>query len=1451
MLSRPTAPPPSIPCPFPFPRPTAVPPADTQQTGTFATLHEVERQIEARVGSALAVAEQSLARRFGAGCVRALRAGLRGLLIALLLAYFAFGAAFLVVRHGVLPGIEDHRAALEAAAGRALNARVRIGRIEADWYGLNPRLKLTDVRLTAGTNAGERPALVLPQLDATLSWSSLWHLSPRFVSLSVLAPELDVRRRADGSWQIAGFVFDPRLTQDPDADARALDWLLGQRRIAILDARVNYVDELVRAADGTPQRLLLEDVQFRADAGWRSNRFALRATPPGELAAPLDLRATITRPLFGSASRIALWSGRAFAQTDFVDLARFRELARWLPDTVRLDAAQGALRLWIEFDKASVRRVASDLALADVAIQFGPGLAPLALTSLRGRLALREFGNDRDGGHELVLDGFSMSGRDVDAVADRPGGARVALAPTSLRLQLARASEPHAQRGEFEASVVSLEQWSALAAHVPLARELRALIARQALRGELMQVSARWEGALDFDADTGTLRRMPGQYSIKSRFANLASAAIDADPPLDALGHARLGVPGFQNLSGHVELTQSGGLAQIESRTVSLEFPGVFEEPRKAFSALTGSVQWSRAATASIGAPLELRIDRLAAVNDDINLTINGSWRAGGKGSGLVDLTARIETLAAREAHRYLPLGIGADTRTWLRDALRAGTATDGTIRVRGDLADFPYADGRSGEFRASARVRNATLDFAPNLRRTTGTSWPALQELDADLVFERNRMQITGRRALSDNVVLTNLSARIADLGAIDVHLRIAGKLRGPLSDMVRAVAQSPVGPRLGGVLAGATASGDAGGELELDVPLSNAGARVTVRGSVALAGNDVALRGLPPFTRASGTIEFTDRSLQLTGITAGFIGGQAQLSAETLSDGAIVFKGSGSATPAGARRLLDTSLAQRVFDRASGSTRYDAIVTVREGRPAIRVDSDLVGWSLDLPPPLGKTAGEPLPLRVSLARSDSNANRDRIDIGAGSVFALQFERDLSRADDVRVTRGTLRISDESPTEAPILPDSGVLAEIAIARLDLDRWQALLPTDAASTPAARSRGGDGSGLPDLVAARVRELRIAGKPIANVVLGATRLAEGPNAGGWQINADSDQASGALLVRLAEAGQDARVTARLARLTIPDAQRSEITELLDAPATDMPAFDVVAENFELGKRKLGRLELLAQNIGRPAADGAAGAQRDWQLQKLEIVNPDGKLAATGQWVRASDATPGRAAARRMALKLALDFSDGGALLTRLGIEGALRATAGKLDGEIAWRGSPFAIDFPTLEGELRLQADKGQFLKADAGAGRLLGVMSLQSLPRRLTLDFRDVFSDGFAFDSLRASASISSGVLATRDLRMRGVSATVLMEGSVDIARETQNLHVLVLPEINAGSASLLYALANPAIGLGTFLAQWVLRDPLSKAFSFEYDVTGSWSDPLVKRREKTVAEDPAKKTPQ
>ena len=150
-----------------------------------------------------------------------------------------------------------------------------------------------------------------------------------------------------------------------------------------------------------------------------------------------------------------------------------------------------------------------------------------------------------------------------------------------------------------------------------------------------------------------------------------------------------------------------------------------------------------------------------------------------------------------------------------------------------------------------------------------------------------------------------------------------------------------------------------------------------------------------------------------------------------------------------------------------------------------------------------------------------------------------------------------------------------------------------------------------------------------------------------------------------------------------------------------------------------------------------------------------------------------------------------------------------------------------------------------------GAARLLSVLSLQSLPRRLALDFRDVFQEGFPFDNVTGDVTIEQGVARTNNLRMRGVQAAVLMEGSADIERETQDLRVVVVPEINAGTASLAYAVINPAIGLGSFLAQVFLRKPLTQAGTREFHVTGPWSDPKVERvqRGNTMEVDAASST--
>jgi uncharacterized protein YhdP len=163
----------------------------------------------------------------------------------------------------------------------------------------------------------------------------------------------------------------------------------------------------------------------------------------------------------------------------------------------------------------------------------------------------------------------------------------------------------------------------------------------------------------------------------------------------------------------------------------------------------------------------------------------------------------------------------------------------------------------------------------------------------------------------------------------------------------------------------------------------------------------------------------------------------------------------------------------------------------------------------------------------------------------------------------------------------------------------------------------------------------------------------------------------------------------------------------------------------------------------------------------------------------------------------------------------------------------------------MNGTLQLAMRSGKFLQADSGAARVLSVLSLQALPRRLTLDFRDVFEEGFEFDEASGDVTITEGVARTNNLRMRGLQAGVLMEGQADLAKETQDLRVIVVPEINAGTASLLYSIINPMVGLGTFVAQLFLRQPLMAAGTREFHISGRWEDPKVERVERAAAAPP------
>jgi uncharacterized protein YhdP len=257
---------------------------------------------------------------------------------------------------------------------------------------------------------------------------------------------------------------------------------------------------------------------------------------------------------------------------------------------------------------------------------------------------------------------------------------------------------------------------------------------------------------------------------------------------------------------------------------------------------------------------------------------------------------------------------------------------------------------------------------------------------------------------------------------------------------------------------------------------------------------------------------------------------------------------------------------------------------------------------------------------------------------------------------------------------------------------------------------------------------------------------------------------------------------------------------------------------------MGPKKLGRLELLASE-----------QDDDWSIEKLKLITPESTLTAEGEWHNWKRNPNTR-------INLSWDINDIGKTLERYGYPNTIKGGDADLSGQLKWPGSPHEFDIPGLSGALQLDARKGQILKIQPGVGRLFGVLSLQSLPRRLTLDFRDVFSSGFTFDKISASVRIDKGVMRSDDFKMEGPVALVEMKGETDLKKETQHLFVRVTPYIS-DSLSIAALAGGPLAGAAAFIAQKLLKDPINKMAADDYEITGTWDNPQeVKSADKKPA---------
>ena len=1044
----------------------------------------------------------------------------------------------------------------------------------------------------------------------------------------------------------------------------------------------------------------------------------------------------------------------------------FAEIAEW----------NGQLFLQVDYANVAAWRRWVDLPLrlpsGEGALRLWLGLDRGALTSVvadlelarvRARLApdLEEIDLERLRGRvgwRSLPDGFEFSSSKL-ALATTDG---LTLAPADVLFRLqGKPDDPASERGELHANALDLEPIGALIDRLPVGKAVHDELEKFWPTGSVYDVVAKWRGEWPQAAS----------YSLKGRFVNLSVKAAGR-------------IPGFSGATGHIDGTERGGTLYLNSQAATAELPRVLPEPLQ-LKELTAQVAWSRA-----GGEWEIKLNNLAVGNEDVSGVLFGTYRTDAASRGTIDLTGSFQRADPSRLGRYLPADIG-EGRHWINTSFPAGEAYDIKLRLKGRLDDFPYADGKSGVFQVTGHARGLVLDYADG--------WPKIENLEGDFTFRGTRLEVTGRGASIYGVRFARMRAEIPDLGVERRIARITGEAEGPTSDFLRFIENSPVYGMIDQFTEGMRATGNGKLGLRMDIPLGDT-ARTRLAGTFVMANNRLELDpDLPPFEQVNARLEFTESAVRMPSATFIALGGPASATAVTEKGGTVRVSLQGRAS----FDSFAASSTDPLVHAMRGAADWRGTVTLRGRQPDLVFESSLQGVTLDLPPPLTKGPNDPLPLRIE--RQVTTGKGDRYVATLGTVAAVDAHRRLVNGryliDRANVVFG-------GPAPAPERP--GIWVSGQAPSLNFDRWAALLAKSTVDTSGAPA------GEVAAVNLQVGLVQIFGREFHDCSLNMVRQKDQ-----WQGNVVARELTGTVVWRPEGRGA---VTARLKDFTLPASLISTLAPA--APAAggyqprELPALDIVADNFTFRDKALGRLELNAVPDGR-----------EWRIEKLRVSNPDGVLALDGLWQ--TSLTPSRTQ-----LNARLDVMDIGRFLTRLGYPEAVRRGTAKIEGPVSWNGVPWEIDFPSLSGNLIVEAAKGQFVKLDPGAGKLLGVLSLQSIPRRLSLDFRDIFTEGYAFDEITASVRITRGVARTEGLRIGGPSARIVMTGEVDIAQETQNLRVRVTPYISDTLSVAGAFVAGPVAGVAAFLVQKLLRDPINELASFEYRITGTWADPLVTKVE-------------
>ncbi|MGL6626683.1 YhdP family protein [Aeromonas jandaei] len=852
-------------------------------------------------------------------------------------------------------------------------------------------------------------------------------------------------------------------------------------------------------------------------------------------------------------------------------------------------------------------------------------------------------------------------------------------------------------------------------------------------------------------------------------------------------------VPGMQDLNGEFWLTPTGGSARLALAKDTLDPARHFKEPIPVDS-FSARLDWWRETQGWVIYGQDIALD-----NPD--LTLASRFRLDLFEHPFLALTGRIDVKNAGHAYRYFPLQVmDKELVDYLSGAIKGGKAKGADLLWYGEFRDFPYEKGE-GIFQVAVPLEQATYEFFPG--------WQPLTDLQIDLLFQNASLDMRSRSTKLGKASSDSVHAWIPDL-APGGHLYVDAQVQGEGKAISDYLQDSPLGSSVGQALEEIEVRGPLKGALKLDIPLDGE-SEVKASGDATFNNNKVRVASLDlPLEKVQGRLEYDNEQTRFSNLKA------------TLWNQPLTLNYQGRQHPDRYQVDLDFKGQWDSRRQPASISSYGILngrsnwggklgLTLPDDKPfsfQLGLDSTLQGMALDLPSPLAKSSGSRLPLTVIARGRDGSADiRAVLGADVDMQTRLVYGEGVPYLSRVRV--------DVGQPGARVLRDVPMLLAINQQEADVGGWLARLKQwlPSGNVPTGTAVVGP-SFLPQEWWV---DGRLARANIGSATIKATHFTVGPVNQATEVMLDSPDVMGVIRIPVVA---NRPVDAKFARIYW-SGKSEELSPDLDAKQDNaimasIPWLKVSCVDCRFGELPLGEVkgELL------PGANKVT-------LKDLDIRLAGSQLTGSVDWLADGNRMETRARGK-------LTSKNSELLLKRLGYTSPIGDAPGSLAFDLNWQDVPYRPNLPTLGGSANYQLEGGTLREVNDKGARLLSLLSLDSLLRKLRLDFRDVFDKGFYFESMSASAKIKQGVVDNQDFFMKGAAGNLRGEGIADLVRWRLDYELSFSPNLG-GTLPVVAAFSiTPVTGLYVLALSKLLEPVVDVVTRIDFRISGPLDDPKL-----------------